>query len=585
MGGNIVGPKELSEKENNNIIKYENPKIMLVDMDKRVENELKNEGFDIEVGTFGVPYASEEGNICGLNGSLPYIDEKEIVIVTLNDSVELTGINPLDPSKQQLYEAEGEIIVSPKRKNYFDGRPMYAYKKQSSFRRILENGGILIVFSDSYKFEKYHLSIFSSIYGTDSGVRDISNHMWLPDGFNASECNMGKRFLFSDDAESKKLAQAIIRGSENEITYACKFSLKEEENTNVLLKSHFGEAISYIRKIGNGILIVLPKFENYSKPILNLFKEILPELKPNLFPDFVKNSWIHSEEYMFPEVKKLTNQKEDLIREYNQKLENIEENISSLNKSNQFLTNILLSQGVDDFLVENVKKVLEYIGYTQVIDVDKFVEGNKQEDLRILDEDKFTVVEIKGHKGHPSEDDCQALYKYINRNKERERRFDVHGILIINHQRMIPPLEREDPGYTKEQIDDAKRDKYTLVTTWELFKAIRLLQTELITFKDIDASLHKPGLFSAIPSSWKSLGKIHNIFKRNEEGNIACYYLEIDLLKKGDILVIEDGNNFFKQQITEMKIDDIDVDRAKKGDPVSIKIFNIISKQADIYVV
>lgn len=37
----------------------------------------------------------------------------------------------------------------------------------------------------------------------------------------------------------------------------------------------------------------------------NLFQEVLPILKPELFADFVKNNWVNDDEYILPEVKEL----------------------------------------------------------------------------------------------------------------------------------------------------------------------------------------------------------------------------------------------------------------------------------------
>lgn len=62
-----------------------------------------------------------------------------------------------------------------------------------------------------------------------------------------------------------------------------------------------------------------------------------------------------------------------------------------------FLSNILKSNGYGENLESDVKSTLEYIGYKQVINVDEIIKGNKEEDIRILDNDKFTLVEIKGH--------------------------------------------------------------------------------------------------------------------------------------------------------------------------------------------
>ncbi|CUB14158.1 hypothetical protein BN2127_JRS1_05138 [Bacillus cereus] len=364
--------------------------------------------------------------------------------------------------------------------------------------------------------------------------------------------------------------------------YTCQFD--NICNDEILLKNKSGNAISFIKEINKGLLIVLPRFKNYYKPISNLIRDILPIGYPQLFPDFVENNWINDKEYMFPQVKKLISVRESIKEKYDQELANNELQIAKNKKENEFLTNILISQGHSDFLVDNIKKTLEYIGYQQVIDTDKIVEGNRQEDLRLLDDNRFTVIEVKGHKGRPTEDDCQAVLKYISRNMRNENRTDIHGILIVNHQRIIPPLERSFPGYSPEQIIDAKRDNYTLVTTWELFKAIRLYQEDLLTFRDIDKALHTPGVFNSIPNTWLYVGKIQHIFNRNQENNIICVTLDCPEVKKGEQLIIEDGNDYFTQIIEEMNVDNKNVDSAYMKDKLAIKVHKSLSKKAKIYV-
>lgn len=69
---------------NKNSHKYDKPKILAVDIDTAVIDNLLEDGFNIDIGTFGKSYSASEGQECGLNGNLPYLLEKDIVIVNLN---------------------------------------------------------------------------------------------------------------------------------------------------------------------------------------------------------------------------------------------------------------------------------------------------------------------------------------------------------------------------------------------------------------------------------------------------------------------------------------------------------------------
>ncbi|PEF89797.1 hypothetical protein [Bacillus cereus] len=565
-------------KAEENTIKYENPKMLLVDLHEEAVDTLKKEGFNIEVGSFGSIYVSSYNKICELNGSLPFITESDLVIIQLDGSQQTIVNEPY--LEDTVTKGNRKVFTTPRNQDYFDGRMAFSSINKNNFLQVMKNGGIIVTFADSKLSETYNLTEINDGYMEIPTKITSNNYDWTPVKISPKNCSVGKQIVFKE--ENKAIADLIFKGCENEIIYTSEFeNIPEHE---ILLKNKSGNTISFIKEIHNGFLIVLPKFENYYKPISNLIRDVLPVIRPELFPDFVTDNWINNEEYIFPEIKNLVRSREVIKEKYEKELVENEVQIGEIKKKNEFLTNMLISQGYNDFLVDNIKQTLEYLGYTKVIDTDKIVEGNKQEDLRILDDNRFTVIEIKGHKGSPTEDDCQALLKYINRNMRSEKRTDIHGILIVNHQRIIPPLERKFPGYTPEQIIDAERDMYTLVTTWELFKSIRLYQEGLLTFKDIDQTLHTPGLFRSIPITWLYIGKIQHIFNRNQENNIICVILDCLEVKKGDQLIIEDGNDYFTQFVEEMRVENQEVDCARKGDKLAIKIQKPLSKQANIYV-
>ncbi|PFI46705.1 hypothetical protein COI73_17320 [Bacillus cereus] len=570
---------DLSEtKTEETTIKYENPKMLLVDLHEEAVDTLKGEGFNIEVGSFGSIYTSSYNKTCELNGSLPFITESDLVIIQLHGNQQSIVSEPY--LENTVTKGHQKVFTTPRNQDYFDGRMAFSDINKDNFLQVMKNGGIIVTFSDSILSEKYHLTEINDGYKEVPTIVKSNNYGWIPASINPKNCPAGKQAIINE--KTKVIADLIFKGCEEQFIYTCQFqNLSEDE---ILLKNKSGNAISFIKQVHNGILIVLPKFENPYKPISNLIRDVLPVIRPELFPDFVTDNWIDNEEYMFPSVKNLVSSREVIKERYEKELAENEVQIAKTKKENEFLTNMLISPGHSDFLVDNIKKTLEYLGYKQVIDTDKIVEGNRQEDLRILDDNRFTVIEIKGHKGSPTEDDCQALLKYINRNMRSEGRTDVHGILIVNHQRIIPPLERNFPGYTPEQIIDAERDNYTLVTTWELFKSIRLYQEDLLTFEDIDKTLHTPGLFQSIPITWLYIGKIQHIYNRNQENNIICVILDCPEVKRGEQLIIEDGNDYFTQILEEMNVEDKKVDCAYKEDKLAIKIQKPLSKQAKIYV-
>lgn len=106
------------------------------------------------------------------------------------------------------------------------------------------------------------------------------------------------------------------------------------------------------------------------------------------------------------------------------------------------------------------------------------------------------------------------------------------------------------------------------------------MQKEIIDFNDIDKSLHQSGLFKAIPSTFKYLGKIQKQFHKN---TVVCFYLELEEISIGDELMIQDKNDYFVQTIKEMMVDGEKVDKAEKEEKLSIKLIKPVTKQANIY--
>lgn len=572
---------EDTSTEFSNQIIYDSPKILFIDVDNAITEKFISEGYNVEKGTFGKKYKAQSNDFCGFNGSLPYLAEQEIVVINMDKNNEYADRNPY--RDKECVESDRVEYYVPKGQNYFDPCNLYAYAHKNEFNKILENGGVLIIFTTKPISESYYYATIKKgiTYSEDRQI--LSNYDWLPIYNRACTCVKGKEIYI--DEKHSEVGSLILKGFEGEITYDNIFHLSEYDNAIPLYRNKSNEVISFIymqkENDKNGLIILLPQFSNLYIPINNIFKEILPSINPHLFPYHVKNNWIAEDQYSFPKVIELTMKKNEIIKQYESDIMAIEEQINHYKANYLFMTNMLISQGYDEFLVENIKKVLEYIGYTSVINVDEIIQGKRQEDLRILDGNLFTIIEIKGHNGNPTEDDCQALLKYINRNMKKENRTDIHGVLIVNHQRILPPLQRNSPAFTMEQIDDAERDGYTLVSTWELFQSVRLIQEELITFEDINFELHKPGLFKALPKTWINIGKIEKLFK---DKTIACIFLNVDKIELGNTIIIQDGVNYFKQVIKEMMVNEVSVSTAVKGEPVALMIDKPISKQSCIYI-
>jgi len=563
------------------MVKYEVPSILLIDVDKVTQEGLRNDGFNIDIGTFGSNYAVGGSEECGFNCSLPLLAEKDIIIVDMNTEYNKLGYNTL--RNQQWVNGDKLTYIPSRGSIWFNPSYLSAYNHRLDLKNIVNRGGVIIVFADKISEETYYPIEFKNGIKNPKAPIKISNFEWLNNlNISSNNCVSGKEIYFNENVD--EVFKSIFKDCENEVLYKITLGY-EAENHMAICRNKSGDVIAKVAIYGKednvGFLIILPQFKSIYKPVINLFQDVLPVLKTELFPSFAKNNWLNDEDYILPEVKQLNEIKEKEINKYEKKLKEIDEQIIHKKLEYNYLTGLLISNAYDDLLVNNVIETLKLIGYNDVINVDDITEGNRQEDLRILDGGQLTIIEVKGHNGNPTEDDCHALVKYMGRNMRQENRTDIHGILIINHHKLKAPLDRPNPAFTEPQISDAIGDNCTLVSTWELYKSVRLLQKGLISFDDIDAGLHSKGLYTALPSPWHFLGKIQHQYVN---GTIACFYLEADSIRVGDELIISNGNNYFKIDVGEMRVNNEIVYKSIKGDELAVNIGISILKQASIYV-
>ena|SRR5215211_2549333 len=80
--------------------KYPKPKILLLDLESEVESILKDAGYNVTSGSFGVPYKVpryDSRSPVIPNGSLPNFTEQEVVVMNL-----MSGNEMEEPSGEKL---------------------------------------------------------------------------------------------------------------------------------------------------------------------------------------------------------------------------------------------------------------------------------------------------------------------------------------------------------------------------------------------------------------------------------------------------------------------------------------------------
>ena len=140
-------------------LKYEKPKILLIDMPGEAADNLLKQGYNVSVGSFGNPYKvplsdSYQPVIC--NGKLPNVTEQEIVFVDL----EQPEILKEPQGEKRTSEAKDDCWASCNH-GVIDPRPLTMLTAGKHFDRILSHGGLFVIFAKERELQKGSLRVTS----------------------------------------------------------------------------------------------------------------------------------------------------------------------------------------------------------------------------------------------------------------------------------------------------------------------------------------------------------------------------------------------------------------------------------------
>jgi hypothetical protein len=196
-------------------------------------------------------------------------------------------------------------------------------------------------------------------------------------------------------------------------------------------------------------------------------------------------SWLDSYDYIFPGLLDVYKEMEQENEKHRQTMVRLEERIEELKSSEQEQFNKLLTAEGKE-LQEAVVKALKYLNWLNVVDVNDYwkrVIRVKEEDIWLLDDVEksieqlirdapVTMVMVKAGKAGAADEDCLNLQRYKGRRMQEFNNTKLKAVLVGNYFSQIEARLREVP-FNENQINEAAKDGNGLVTTHELFKAIK----------------------------------------------------------------------------------------------------------------
>ncbi|MNS12452.1 hypothetical protein D3C72_440170 [compost metagenome] len=554
------------------------PKVMLIDLDAKITEHLKTNGVNASSGTFGAAYHRESTfgyTSVDTNYDLPFLEEQEIIIVDLKEPAKTT-ISPETrvkrPGQKDVYVHAEPGLVNPRK------RAMYVHMNEVD--RILDHGGALIIFSAPQRTEKHYVGeeVFRKVNILDEF--DLNNWEFSrrlsERAIEIIDCQ-GSEFLFKDiDPNAVGVLEPFIEGA----VALCTFSVNQyfKKSWMPLAKDKYGRDVAGLFIVENdgdtpsGLILLLPQVADKEACITNLLESVLPSISPNLFPDVEKPSWVNLPEYEHPQVLEIDREIEELKASVNLQIQELEAKKQLERDKNAFLHTLLKGDGKE--LVLAVKKALEELGFTQVIDVDEQVKASdavfNDEDLQIADGSPLVLVEVKGLSNYPKDEDALAVQKYLAPRMKELNRLDIIGLSIINHQKHIPPKDRDNTNVFRELLlVNAERHGIGLMTSWDLFRLVqckRRLSWEFDSIRDI---FYKPGRTAILPSHYELIGEVEQVWDKASAASIEIKHGE---LQPPCSLAFECGALFHEQLVDEIRLEGKVSDKAIAGEFAGVKV-------------
>lgn len=541
------------------------PKVFLMGLDNSVGANLHEKGVNVRQGSLGKVYRVNLGpgaeQLRDSSSAVGY-SEQEIVFLDLSYSV-------LPFATGEITNPESESGLWVKHSSGFvDTRVTGALKVRSGFDRIIDNGGVMVVFASP----KTKMNIFRAFYsnGRFYSVEDQTADEW---SFLSQLIVMGVFETQGEEIsicnERTPIGRALsesLAGMKYECTLNPLYSADNE--WEVLAKNKYDEAVA-LQKIlpsGGGIFL-LPHMQDKGEFIEKLLGNVFPEMFPRLFPSIDKGRWTNLPEYELDTVLKLKNEYDDLVSRYTDQLKKIEEDIASSRQRDGWIHDLLTQTG--DPLVEAVVRALNELGFVNVIDMDKIRDGagkTRREDLQIQDASSTLVVDIKGISNFPSDEDTMQAFKHATLVMREKGKVDVFALSIINHQRHLPPLLRDNVmPFRRELLHFATEHQQGLMTSWDLYRLVVNKRKNNWDENNIKPVLYRHGRIEPIPEHYTKVGCIAHVW--SHAFGVDIEGAEISL---GDTVAIESDIFFEEIVVDSLKVNGDNKTEAILGDKTGI---------------
>lgn len=548
----------------------ERPQVLLIDIrdEGKSLGDLRGLGLNADSGTFGRPYRvgtrDEWLPVISLP-ELPGYNESDIIVVDLATPGVVPGPVGDDPPRGI------EVWAANARYGTIDPRPEAMQRMRPYSLRLLKKGGGFIVFADSSPRQSYAMGTISRGWVDVSRQVEASNWDFLTPGILSLQiqAEVGRQVTPVQDGGP---LGAVLKRHVKDARFFCHF-IGQRPQWRPLALNKSGGVVSGVMMVGDGdparqgFILLLPQLADKAAFLKDLFQDALPEVFPHLFPDAEGLKWVQRPEYEQDRVLRVRSEIIRVERESQETLAKLGEELEERRQEYWFLDDLLT--GTDEKLVKAVAHCLRLLGF-DVTDCDAQAGGGPlNEDLRIEGE-PLVLVEVKGVGGLPADEEALQAWKYIAPRMKETNRFDVRALAVINHQRHLPPLQRENVNTFRDDIiTNAMIHDFGLLTTWDLWRLTRGFIENEWRHEDVADLMSLNGRIDPVPAHYEFLGSVHEdgIFPDKK----VIGFESIADLSVGDRVAFELPTRFREQEVTSMHVEREAVEAAAAGMKVSIE--------------
>ncbi len=580
-----IKPKEIEEE----ISIIERPRICCLDLHKDTLSALRKTGANIYNGTLGskvkVPNTtrSEKHQLLINYDFPPNLHEYDIIIIDLDNSKTI-DYKPEEHIREVHTGKSSFYLLSTYPETLFDPRPLASFILKGEINKITNRKYLILVFSSEAYDVDYEFVNITEDFTKKEGIQKYNIYsFWkfvpIAEPIFGKEIYVSKiGHEFQSILEKYKKDSFYNQTFKHPTRYEVNKKVKDEKYLPLMTNMN-GDIISYIEMNENDNLIILPQLKDKSNFLIDFLSKIAPSFYPELFPYSTTFNWKEQKEYWVPGHSKLLEEKSNIAKEYEKRIKESEKKIEDNRSKYSFLHELITETG--DSLVKSLIQYLKWLGFEKVKDYDQTNSESAilEEDIQVELSDGLLIIECKGIGGTSTDSDCNQISKIKHRRCKERGKFDVFALYVVNHQRYLPPIKRQNPPFTEHQIQDAKNDERSLLTTWQLFNLFYDIENGIITKEEARESFLEFGFIDFRPKNLIYVFEPTEIFK---EGEVCIVNIENILLQKNEELLIEKDSKFKRVKILDIQENGKSINQSSGGE-LGLKLSSKIKKKSIIW--